>query len=120
MTGPREAVEQGQRSHLQIFSYFGALIFLIALASPVGYLGDISTSYMLKNHLHATASEVSNFRIYTAIPVYLAFVFGFIRDRWNPLGLRDRGYLLIFGPVSRFALSARRTKVSSRSSDGKS
>jgi hypothetical protein len=103
MTGPRKAVERGQRSHLQIFSYFGALIFLIALASPVGYLGDISTSYMLKNRLHATASEVSNFRIYTAIPVYLAFVFGFIRDRWNPLGLRDRGYLLIFGPVTALA-----------------
>jgi MFS family permease len=103
MTGLREAAEPGQHSHLQIFSYFGALIFLIALASPVGYLGDISTSYMLKNRLHARASEVSNFCIYTAIPVYLAFVFGFIRDRWNPLGLRDRGYLLIFGPVTALA-----------------
>jgi hypothetical protein len=93
----------GQHAHLQIFSYFGALIFIIALASPVGYLGDISTSYMLKNRLHATASEVSNFRICTAIPVYLAFVFGFIRDRWNPLGLRDRGYLLIFAPITAVA-----------------
>ncbi|HZU85298.1 MAG TPA: MFS transporter [Polyangiaceae bacterium] len=92
-----------RRSNSQIFTYFGALVFLIALASPVGYLGDISTTYMLKNRLHATASEVANFRIYTAIPVYLAFVFGFIRDRWNPLGLRDRGYLLIFGPVTAVA-----------------
>lgn len=96
-------VTQKGHEHGQIFSYFGTLIFLIALASPVGYLGDISTAYMLKNHLHATASEVSNFRIYTAIPVYLAFVFGFIRDRWSPLGLRDRGYLLIFGPVTALA-----------------
>jgi len=103
MTRPLEVAAPGHHSHAQIFSYFGALIFLIALASPVGYLGDISTSYMLKNRLHATASEVSDFRIYTAIPVYLAFVFGFIRDRWNPLGLRDRGYLLIFGPVTAVA-----------------
>jgi hypothetical protein len=90
-------------SHAKIFTYFGSLIFLIALASPVGYLGDISVTFMLKDHLHATASEVSNFRIYTAIPVYLAFVFGFIRDRWSPLGLRDRGYLLVFGPITALA-----------------
>ena len=86
MAGPSNAAPPGRRSNTQVFSYFGALIFLITLASPVGYLGDISTSYMLKNHLHATASEVSNFRIWTAIPIYLAFVFGFIRDRWNPFG----------------------------------
>ena len=92
-----------ERTHAQIFSYFGALIFLIALASPVGYLGDISTSFMLKDRLHATASEVSSFRIYSAIPVYLSFLFGFIRDRWSPFGLRDRGYLLIFGPVTAVA-----------------
>jgi hypothetical protein len=92
-----------QGSHAEIFCYFGALIFLIALASPVGYLGDISTSYMLKNRLHATASEVSNFRICTAIPVYLAFIFGLVRDRWNPLGLRDPGYLIIFGPITAVA-----------------
>ena len=92
-----------ERTHAKIFTYFGALIFLVALASPVGYLGDISTAYMLKNRLHASASEVSSFRLWTAVPVYFAFVFGFIRDRWNPLGLRDRGYLLIFGPLSALA-----------------
>jgi hypothetical protein len=103
MLGSAEARTPNPRDRPPIFAYFGALIFLIALASPVGYLGDISTSYMLKNELHGTASEVSNFRIYTAIPVYFAFVFGFVRDRWNPLGLRDRGYLLIFGPMTALA-----------------
>ncbi|MGA2450599.1 MAG: MFS transporter [Polyangiaceae bacterium] len=100
MAATWKAGATGRRTNGQIFSYFGGLIFLIALASPVGYLGDISTSYMLKNRLHATASEVADFRIYTAIPVYFAVVFGFIRDRWNPLGLRDRGYLLLFSPVT--------------------
>ena len=33
-----------ERSHARIFTYFGALIFLVALASPSGYLGDISTN----------------------------------------------------------------------------
>jgi MFS family permease len=87
----------------RIFAYFGGLIFVIALASPGGFLGDISTSFMLKNRLHATASQVATFRLYTAIPIYLAFVFGFIRDRWNPFGLRDRGYLLIFAPLTALA-----------------
>src|ERR1700685_714439 len=99
----RETRATRQGAHAPIFTYFGALSFLIALASPVGYLGDISTSTMLKNHLHATASAVSNFRIYTAIPVYLSFVIGFVRDRWNPLGLRDRGYLLLFAPLTAVA-----------------
>ena len=94
---------QAERSHARIFTYFGALIFLVALASPSGYLGDISTTYMLKNRLHASAAEVSNFRLVTAIPVYLAFAFGLIRDRWNPFGLRDRGYLLIFAPITALA-----------------
>jgi len=55
---------------------------------------------MLKNQLHATAEQVSTFRVWTLLPVYLAFIFGFVRDRWNPLGLRDRGLLLIFGPTT--------------------
>lgn len=103
MTNLSPTTARRDHSHAEIFSYFGALIFFVTLASPVGYLGDISTTYMLKDRLHATASEVSAFRIYTAIPVYLAFVMGFVRDRWNPLGRGDRGYLLIFGPVTAIA-----------------
>lgn len=97
MTKESESGAAKTLSTSRIFAYFGALILLIALASPVGYLGDISTTYMLKDRLHATASAVANFRIVTAIPVYLAFIFGFIRDRWDPFGLRDRGYLILFG-----------------------
>ena len=55
---------------------------------------------MLKDQLHASASQISAFRLWTLLPVYLAFIFGFIRDRWNPFGLRDRGILLIFGPLT--------------------
>ena len=55
---------------------------------------------MLKNQLHATATQVSTFRLLTAIPVYFAFVFGLARDHWNPFGLRDRGFFLIFAPAT--------------------
>ncbi len=55
---------------------------------------------MLKNQLHAMPDQVSTFRLVTVIPIYLAFIFGFIRDRWTVFGLRDRGLLLIFGPIA--------------------
>ena len=40
------------------------------------------------------------FGLLAAFPLYLAFVFGFIRDLWNPLGMRDRGFMLLFGMIS--------------------
>src|ERR1700745_3845339 len=33
-------------------------------------------------------------------PLYLSFIFGFIRDMWNPFGMRDRGFMLLFGGIS--------------------
>ena len=67
---------------------------------PNAILLDIATSYMLKNQLHATATQVSIFRVLTDIPVYVAFLFGLARDLWSPLGLRDRGFFLLFAPAS--------------------
>ena len=83
--------------------YFGWLTLFVYLATPAGALVDIQTSYILKNELHATATQTSVFRLVTGIPVYVAFVFGLARDQWNPLGLRDRGYFLIFAPVTALA-----------------
>jgi hypothetical protein len=88
----------------QTFIYFGWLTLFVYLSTPTGYLLDIQTSYMLKNQLHATATQISMFRLVTGIPVYFAFVFGLMRDQWNPLGLRDRGFFLIFAPVTAAAL----------------
>ena len=84
----------------RIFSYFTVLTLVVYLSSPSGYLIDFATSYMLKDQLHLTADQVSNFRLLTGIPTYLVFIFGFIRDTWNPFGRRDRGFLLIFAPIT--------------------
>ena len=84
----------------QIFLYFGSLTLAVYLSTPIGYLVDISTSYILKNQLHATATQVAAFRLYTAVPVYVAFLFGLTRDLWNPFGLRDRGFFLLFAPIT--------------------
>lgn len=84
----------------QTFLYFGWLTLLVYLATPTGYLVDIQTSYTLKNQLHATATQISIFRLLTGVPVYLSFAFGLMRDRWNPFGWRDRGFFLICAPVT--------------------
>jgi predicted MFS family arabinose efflux permease len=84
----------------RIFLYLGVLIVLLALGSPVGGLIDIPISFFLKNKLHLEAHEVAMFRLVAAIPLYLSCVFGFIRDTWNPLGMRDRGFMVLFGAIS--------------------
>ena len=91
---------QAKSSPGAIFIYFSPLTLLVYLALPHAYLLDIATSYMLKNQLHASATEVSTFRLLTAAPVYLSFVFGLTRDLWNPWGMKDRGFFLIFAPLT--------------------
>ena len=83
-----------------IFLYLGILIILATFGAPWIGLIDIPVSFFLKNKLHLTAPEVANFRLVAAIPLYLSFVFGFVRDMWNPLGMRDRGFILLFGGIS--------------------
>jgi MFS family permease len=83
-----------------IFVYFTPLILILYLVLPTQYLVDLATTFMLKDQLHASATQVSVFRLLTAAPVYVAVAFGLTRDLWNPLGRRDRGYLMIFGPVT--------------------
>jgi hypothetical protein len=83
-----------------IFLYLGILIVLLAFGSPSGGLIDIPISFFLKNRLHLTAHEVANFRLVAAVPLYLSFAFGFIRDMWNPFGMGDRGFMLLFGSIS--------------------
>ena len=81
----------------EISLYLGILVFLLAFGDPAGGLINIPISFFLKNKLHLTAQQLADFRLVAAIPVYLSFIFGFIRDIWNPFGMRDRGFMLLFG-----------------------
>jgi hypothetical protein len=84
----------------RVFLYLGVLIFLLAFGAPNGGLIDIPISFFLKNKLHLTAQEVAEFRVIAGLPLYLSWVFGFARDIWNPFGMRDRGFMVLFGAVS--------------------
>jgi hypothetical protein len=85
-----------------IFLYLGLLIVLLAFGGPSSGLIDIPISFFLKNRLHLKAHEVANFRLAAAIPLYLSFVFGFARDIWSPFGMKDRGFMLLFGSITAF------------------
>ena len=83
----------------RILLYLGVLILLMGFGSPAGGLIDVPVSFFLKNKLHLSAHQVADFRLASAIPLYLSFVFGFIRDTWRPFGLRDRGFMVVFGAI---------------------
>jgi hypothetical protein len=74
----------------RLFFHLGVLISLLSFGSPFGGLIEIPVSFLLKNKLHLGADELAHFRFLSAVPLYLSFAFGFLRD-WDPLHLRDRG-----------------------------
>ena len=84
----------------RIFAYLSVLIVLLALGSPFGGLIEIPVSFFLKNRLHLEAHDLAIFRLVCAVPLFLSCIFGFIRDTWNPFGMKDRGLMLLFGAIS--------------------
>ena len=92
---PHTALSQVTRR--RIFIYLGALVFLLTFGQPSGGLIGIPISFFLKNKLHLTAQELADFLFVAAIPIYLSFAFGFVRDIWSPFGMGDRGFMLLFG-----------------------
>jgi MFS family permease len=77
-----------------------ALMILLNLSAPMGGLLDIPVSFFLKNRLHLRADQLAMFKLWTGLPLFLSFVFGFLRDRWSPFGRGDRGHLVLFGLVT--------------------
>jgi hypothetical protein len=84
----------------RILLYLGVLVLLIGFGPVFGGLFDVPISFFLKNRLHLSAPQVAVFRLASAIPLYLSFVFGFITDTWHPFGLRYRGYMIVFGAIT--------------------
>jgi MFS family permease len=81
----------------RILLYASGLLFLCGFGRPWGGLIDVPVQFFLKNRLHLSAHELAGFRLLSALPLYLSVIFGFTRDRMNPLGRRDRGFLIVFG-----------------------
>lgn len=84
----------------RIFLLLGILVVLVAVGSPSGGMFGIAIPLLLKNKLQLNPTDQANFLALAAIPLYLSPVFGFVRDRWNPFGMRDRGFILLFGSLT--------------------
>jgi MFS family permease len=80
-------------------TYIFGLMLLVGFGSPAAGLVDVPITFFLKNKLHLPAHEVANFRLVAAIPLYVGFLFGFARDRWDILGRKDRGMMMVFASV---------------------
>lgn len=82
---------------LRLLLSVGLLLLLINLAAPSGGLISLPVLFFLKNRLHLDAQAFALFNLWLGIPLYLSFLFGFLRDRWSPFGRGDRGHLVVFG-----------------------
>lgn len=77
---------------------FGLMLFA-GFGSPAAGLIDVPITFFLKNKLHLPAHDVATFRLVASIPLYVGFLFGFARDRWDLLGRKDRGMIMVAGAV---------------------
>jgi hypothetical protein len=82
---------------LRLLLYAGVPILIINFAAPYLGLIGLPITFFLKNRLHLSAHQTAQFNLIISIPLFLGFVFGFIRDRWSPFGTGDRGHLVVFG-----------------------
>jgi hypothetical protein len=99
-------VDLPAETRARILTYLGFLILLLGFGAPYGGLINLPVSFFLKNRLHFSAREVANFGLITGLPLYVSFLFGYVRDAWNPFGMGDRGYLVIFGGLTAVAFAA--------------
>ena len=94
---------EGRHASPDVYLYLFVLSFLVL--SP-GNLVFTPLQFIYKDQLHLSADQTSVFKWIINTPGYLAFLFGICRDRYNPLRMGDRGFLLIFGVVSCVVLLA--------------
>jgi MFS family permease len=83
-----------------IISYFGLLSLSVGLGTPLTGLAAIPIYYFLKDQLNLSPLRLAIFVSIVSAPIYVGFLFGFVRDRWRPRGWGDRGYLLVGGIVA--------------------
>lgn len=61
-------------------------------------LSTLPILFFLKDRLQLGPGAIAAFAAIAGAPGYVGFLFGFLRDRWRPLGKGDRGYLLLAAP----------------------
>ena len=94
---PEAVIPLAAPRRLRLLLYAGVPILIINFAAPYLGLIGLPITFFLKNKLHLDANQNAQFNLIISIPLFVGFVFGFIRDRWSPFGKGDRGHLVLFG-----------------------
>lgn len=90
-------------SRRRILSYFALLNLSVGLGTPLTGLAAIPIYYILKDKLLLSPFEMAIFVAIASAPAYVGFIFGFVRDRWQPRVGGDRAYLLLGGVAALLA-----------------
>ena len=101
MTVPEGVVaplSSGDRWRILLFG--GGLLILVNFSGPMNGFIDVPVTFFLKNRMHLTANQLAVFKVWVGAPLFLSFVFGFIRDRWSPFSAGDRGHVAVFGLIT--------------------
>jgi MFS family permease len=85
------------RTIIGLFTYVIVMLVLFNIGA-VGVTG-VPMQFVLKDTLKFLPTQMSVLGFLTDIPLFVGFLFGFLRDRWHPFGLRDRGYFLFLPPL---------------------
>ncbi|HEX5322651.1 MAG TPA: MFS transporter [Capsulimonadaceae bacterium] len=78
-------------SSRQINLYFTVVTFTFGIVGP---LAGLPVQFYQKDQLHLGPEAVAVFNCITSIPLYVGFLFGYLRDRWRPTVWGDRAYIL--------------------------
>jgi MFS family permease len=75
--------------------------FAVFIAFKLAFYGffTVPMQWKLSNQMGLGPSQVSLFLVLSDIPAWIAFMFGFLRDRWRPRKMGDRAYFLIGGSL---------------------
>jgi predicted MFS family arabinose efflux permease len=92
--------DQSPGSVRQATFYFLLLLLLCYLGAPGSTsLSFIPIRFLLKDRLRLTPEQIASFSFVADTPFYISPLLGLLRDRWQPLGGQDRGYMVVLPPA---------------------
>ena len=75
-----QAIPLAGAKRLRLLLYAGVPILILNFAAPYQGLIGLPITFFLKNRLHLSAHDTAQFYLIVSIPLFVGFVFGFIRD----------------------------------------
>ncbi|MBU1377363.1 MAG: MFS transporter [Alphaproteobacteria bacterium] len=81
----------------RLLAYGAVTLVLVQFAVPYEGLIGLPVVFFLKNKLGLSAHGVATFNLIASIPLFVGFLFGFLRDTWSPFRRGDRAHVVLFG-----------------------